>query len=74
MGWEDSTRQRGDFPELVAETQSWTLADGTLNQDGYHRLHSPPIHISWADRKDSTVQQNLCRLPEALETTILYFF
>ena len=28
----------GDFPELVAETQSWTLADGILSQDGYHRL------------------------------------
>ena len=34
---EDSTWQRGDFPVLVAETHSWTLADGILNQDGYHR-------------------------------------
>ena len=35
---------RGDFPELVAETLSWTLADGILNQDGYHRLISKHRH------------------------------
>ena len=35
---------------------------------------SPLIYISWADRTDSIVQQNLCRLPEALQTTNLCFF
>ena len=65
---------RGDFPVLVAETHSWTLVDGTLNQDGCHLLHSPLIDISWADHTDSTVQQNLCRLPEELQTTSLCFF
>ena len=62
------------FRKLVAEMQSWTRANGTLNQDGYHLLHSPHIYIIWADCKDSTVQQNLYRLPEALQTTILCFF
>ena len=43
-------------------------------EDGYHRLHSPVIYASGADCKDSTVQRNLCRLSEALQTTILCYF
>ena len=45
-----------------------------LIQDGCHLLHSPLIYISWADHTDSTVQQNPCRLPEALQTTSVCFF
>ena len=26
--------------QVVAETHSWTLADGTLNQEGYHLFHA----------------------------------
>ena len=70
---EDSRWQRGESPELVAEMQSWTQDNGTLNQDGCHLLHAP-LYISWADHTDSTVQQNLCRLSEALQTTSLCFF
>lgn len=40
----------------------------------YHQLHSPVIYAGRADRKDSTVQQNLCRLTEALQAMILCYF
>ena len=47
---------------------------GTLFEDDYHQLYSPVICAGGARCKDSTVQQNLCRLSRALQTTVLCLF
>ena len=44
---------------------------GLMSSDvGYHQLHLPVIYAGGVDCKDSTIQQNLCRLSKALQNSL----
>ena len=53
------------IPYRAAPASRWQAAsdwrEGLVSRASLHS--SPDIYISWADHTDSTVQQNLCRLP-----------
>ena len=67
-------RAEADLNQSLSAYQPNALPLGQTGSLYYQRLHWPLIYDSGADCKDSTVQRNLCRLSEALQTTILCYF